>query len=192
MAIVVLGVRQEQVVGTASPSRGPWPWCRGIPWGGAPTQPKQLLRAGGWGQPGLGLHPPRPPALADDLLHQHTFQSEIQAMKKPHLVYIVTELVPRGSPRDLLWGEPATGRTRGSLPGDPTDPCLLRAWETCTKEEKTHVAPLPGTGHQGALTSLSAGPCLRKDLKYLVVNAPSAHCRNWRKHREVQTRRERL
>ncbi|XP_044774995.1 protein-tyrosine kinase 6 [Neomonachus schauinslandi] len=54
----------------------------------------------------------------DDLLHQHTFQSEIQAMKKlqhkhvlglhamasmGHPAYIVTELMPKGSLLELLW-----------------------------------------------------------------------------------------
>lgn len=126
----MLGVGQEQVVGTASPSCGPWPWCRGIPGVGAPAHPEQLLRAGGWGKPGLGPHPPRPPAPADDLLHQHTFQSEIQATKKlrhKHVlglhavasvgdpVYVVTELTPKGSLLELPWGEPAGGLHSGFL-----------------------------------------------------------------------------
>lgn len=65
-------------------------------------------------------HPVRPPTPTADLLHQHTFQSEIQAMKKlrhKHIlalyavasagdpVYIVTELMPKGSLLELLRGE---------------------------------------------------------------------------------------
>lgn len=65
-------------------------------------------------------HPARLPTPTADLLHQHTFQSEIQAMKKlrhKHIlalyavasagdpVYIVTELMPKGSLLELLRGE---------------------------------------------------------------------------------------
>lgn len=69
----------------------------------------------------------RPAHLADDLLHQHTFQSEIQAMKKlrhKHIlalyavasvgdpVYIITELMAKGSLLELLrgkwWGWPGS------------------------------------------------------------------------------------
>lgn len=67
-----------------------------------------------------GPYPVRPPTPTADLLHQHTFQSEIQAMKKlrhKHIlalyavasvgdpVYIVTELMPKGSLLELLRGE---------------------------------------------------------------------------------------
>nr|XP_025870845.1 LOW QUALITY PROTEIN: protein-tyrosine kinase 6-like [Vulpes vulpes] len=67
-----------------------------------------------------------------DLLHQHTFQAEVQAMKKlrhkhvlaPYAVasvgdpvYIVTELMPRGSLLELLRGERLAGGTQASSLG---------------------------------------------------------------------------
>lgn len=68
---------------------------------------------------GVRLHL-RPVRLADDLPQQHTFQAEIQAMKKlrhKHIlalyavasvgdpVYIITELMAKGSLLELLRGE---------------------------------------------------------------------------------------
>lgn len=83
-------------------------WCG---WVEGQAEGPQLLQ---------GPHPMRPPTPTADLLHQHTFQSEIQAMKKlrhKHIlalyavasvgdpVYIVTELMPKGSLLELLRGE---------------------------------------------------------------------------------------
>ena len=119
-----------------------------------------------------GPHPARPPTPTADLLHQHTFQSEIQAMKKlrhKHIlalyavasvgdpVYIVTELMPKGSLLELLRGEW----------GHQSDCARWRELETCTD-----VYPPPRTGQPGVLGGSSALFCLQKDLKYLVMNVP--------------------
>lgn len=65
-------------------------------------------------------YPARPLVLTDDLLHQRMVRAEIQAMKKlrhKHIlalyavasvgdpVYIITELMPKGSLLGLLRGE---------------------------------------------------------------------------------------
>lgn len=105
---MVPGVRREQVVGAAAS------WAAAV---------RRQVGKRVWGRTHRGRLP------ADDLL-RHTFQSEIQAMKQlrhKHIlalyavasvgdpVYIVTELMPKGSLLELLRGEPAGGRHSGFL-----------------------------------------------------------------------------
>lgn len=111
----------------------------------------------------------------DDLLHQHTFQSEIQAMKKPHLVYIVTELVPRGSPRDLLWG---TGEnTEKYKQGEKGCNSYMQLTEAILFQRQARPAHPPASGTCRSGSTFLSGRCWLF-LRYLDVHEhfhPRAH-----------------
>lgn len=104
-----------------------------------------------------GAAPTEAAGPADDLLHQHTFQAEIQAMKQlrhKHIlalyavasvgdpVYIVTELMPKGSLLALLRGEQAPSRGWKS-------PLLAAGKGTHDKEKGNPDHPLPRADSQG-------------------------------------------
>lgn len=147
----------------------------------------------------MGPHPLGRP-LADDLLHQHTFRAEVQAMKRlrhRHIlalyavasagdpVYIVTELMAKGSLLELLRGEWAVGARR-LPPGEGVTPACRREWERPAKKNPGH----PYTRHRMARDlGCLVRPALGKTcFKCLVTNVPSI--RNWRKYRKAQTRHE--
>lgn len=163
-----------------------------------------MAPSGGVGGLGLGLHSPRLPDPADNLLHQHTFQAEIQAMKKlqhKHIlalcavasvgdpVYIVPELLAKGSLLELLRGEPACWATLGAPFLGSKGPMLLEGVGKLHKGGKTHIAPYQAQA-TGELWCLCPRALLEKGFKVSCENAPPIHCRNWRKHREVQVRQE--
>lgn len=111
----------------------------------------------------LGDAPTEAACPADDLLHQHTFQAEVQAMKKlrhKHIlalyavasvgdpVYIITELMAKGSLLELLRGERAV-MARGLLLGDTGGPCSLEETRETHKERENPHRPTPCTRRPG-------------------------------------------
>jgi hypothetical protein len=117
---------------------------------------------------GQGLWPTKAAVPPDNLLHQHTFQSEIQAMKKlrhKHIlalyavasvgdpVYIITELMTKGSLLQLLRGE-CTGSwspfPRGK--SDRGSPKVTGNMQTSKQEANGNADfPLSMQDSQGAL-----------------------------------------
>lgn len=141
---------------------------------------------------------------ADDLLHQHTFQAEVQAMKKlrhKHIlalyavasvgdpVYIITEFMAKGSLLELLRGERVVG-ARGLLSGHKGDSCSLEGMGETHKERKRRPQS-HHTMHRMARNFLVPvrSFLFKKRLKYLVINVPSVHCGNPRKYRQIHIRR---
>lgn len=93
------------------------------------------------------------------LRHRHILALyAVASMGDP--VYIVTELMAKGSLLELLRGEWAVGGP-WSPPGGGSDPCSLEGMGETRKERKSPVTPTPGTGRPGTLDALSGLSWLR-------------------------------
>lgn len=185
-----------------SPLEAPGGWDPTLQESGAPclgraegghTDPAWRRRGGCWAadRAALSLHPGLGVAMgavlpclspwglthrpADDLLHQHTFQAEVQAMKKlrhKHIlalyavasvgdpVYIITEFMAKGSLLELLRGERVVG-ARGLLSGHKGDSCSLEGMGETHKGKESPNHTIPCTGWPGTSWCLSGISCLR-------------------------------